>query len=114
MTTLSAGKCIPCEGSTAPLTGDELEQFKARLEAEAPGWEIVKQQKLVKKYKFPDFRAALEFVNKIGAIAETEGHHPDIKFGWGYVEITLSTHAIGGLSENDFVLAAKISSVIKR
>lgn len=75
-----------------------------------PGWEVVEEHHLLKPYKFNNFRDALEFVNRAGEIAEREGHHPDISFGWGYAEIKIWTHAVDGLSESDFILAAKIDA----
>ena len=79
---------------------------------EVPGWELsADAKKISRKYKFKNFKEALVFVNKIGDIAEAEGHHPDLSFGWGKVTIELMTHAIGGLSENDFILAAKINGI---
>ncbi len=98
-------KCVPCEGSTKPLTGEEIKPYMENVE----GWELEDGgKKIERKFKFKDFKEALDFVNRIGAIAEQEGHHPDIELGWGKVEVELSTHAIGGLSVNDFILAAKI------
>ncbi len=91
-----------------PLKGDEVEKLKAQLDEEAPDWTLREAKHLEKTFKFEDFEGALEFVNKIGAIAEAEGHHPNIEFGWGFARIILWTHAIDGLSESDFVLAAKI------
>ena len=104
MNSLLAKKCIPCEGGMPHLMADEI----TALRPQVPEWEIVNWHELRRKFKFKNFADALLFVNKIGALAESEGHHPDIKFGWGYAEITLTTHAGGGLSENDFILAAKI------
>jgi len=109
MDKLSQKRCVPCEGGVQPLKGKELHDYQLQLEREAPGWSVIDDVRLHKKFKFINFKGALEFVNRVGKIAEEENHHPDINFGWGYAEITLSTHAIGGLSENDFVLAAKIS-----
>lgn len=108
---LNTKRCIPCEGGTPPLEGAELEKLKQQLNEEAVGWEIIDNKKIHQKFSFPDFATALEFVNKIGDIAEHENHHPDIMFSWGYVEVTIWTHKIGGLSEADFVLAAKISNL---
>lgn len=99
-------KCVPCEGGVKPLTPDE---YGAYLRNELTGWVDVEQKQIEKEYKLKSFKEALEFVNKVGAIAESEGHHPDINIhGWNKVKLTLSTHAIGGLSENDFILASKI------
>lgn len=108
MSNLSSQKCVPCEGGVPPLKGAELEKLKAQLDTEAPGWELRDAKHLEKTYKFPDFKSALKFVNKVGAIAEAEGHHPNIDLGWGFVHVLLWTHAIDGLSDNDFFLAAKI------
>lgn len=101
-------KCVPCEGGVRPLTPDEYGAF---LRNELSGWNDVDEKSLVKEYKFKNFKEALAFVNKVGEIAESEGHHPDINLhGWNKVTVTLSTHAIGGLSENDFILASKIDA----
>ena len=105
---LAAKKCIPCEGGAAPLSKDEATVLLAQLK----GWQLSDDAKEIEKsWKFPDFAQALAFVNKVGAIAEEENHHPEIEFTWGKVEIELSTHSIGGLSENDFILAAKIDAL---
>lgn len=102
-------KCVPCEGGLSPMTP---EQARDMLK-EVPGWELTKGSKAIqRRYKFKNFKQSLEFVNKVGAIAEAEGHHPDITFGWGYAEITLWTHAINGLHENDFIVASKINGLI--
>ncbi len=101
-------KCVPCEGGVKPLTPDE---YGAYLRTELDGWVDVNKKKIEKEYKFKNFKEALAFVNKVGELAESEGHHPDIYlFSWNKVKLTLSTHAIGGLSENDFILASKIDS----
>ncbi len=110
MNNLAEQKCVPCEGGVPPLKGQELEKLKAQLDTEAPGWQLRNAKHLENIFKFPDFKTALEFVNKIGAIAESQGHHPNIEFGWGFVKVLLWTHAIEGLSQADFVMAAKISS----
>lgn len=103
-----AGKhCVPCRGGVPPVQGEELEQLKAQV----PGWQVVNGHHLTKTYKFPDFRTALDFVNKAGAIAEEEGHHPDLLLSWGKVEVTTWTHKIDGLTESDFILAAKIDQI---
>lgn len=103
---LAAKKCVACEGGVPPLTGAALEPYLK----EVKGWHVVENKKIMKEFTFPDFKNALAFVNKVGDIAEAEGHHPDIQLGWGKVVVELSTHAIGGLSENDFILAAKIDA----
>lgn len=110
MNKLFEQKCVPCEGGTLPLTGDEIKKYLSQID----GWELLEEKKIEKKFKFKDFAKALEFVNKVGAIAEKENHHPNIYlFGWNKVKITLFTHAIGGLSINDFILAAKIDNLPK-
>jgi len=99
-------KCEPCEGGVKPLTPDEYESF---LRKELTGWDVKDEKVLEKNYKFKNFKEALGFLNKVGELAESEGHHPDMKlYGWNKVKLSLTTHAIGGLSENDFILASKI------
>jgi len=101
-------KCKPCEGGVKPLTPDEYGAF---LRQELSGWRDKDEKMIEKEYAFKDFAEALAFINRIGKIAEEEGHHPDIYLhNWNKVKITLSTHAIGGLSENDFILASKIDA----
>jgi len=107
MSGLSAKECVPCRGGVPPLRGEEI----ANLLPELNGWEVVKEHHLKKKYKFSDFREALAFVNRVGALAEEQGHHPDICFGWGSAEISIWTHKIDGLTESDFILAAKIDQL---
>jgi len=104
MTSLADKTCIPCRGGTPPLKGPALADFHRQL----PEWNVVGEHHLTRAYKFPDFKSALVFVNKVGALAEEQGHHPDILLGWGKVEITTWTHAVNGLTESDFILAAKI------
>jgi 4a-hydroxytetrahydrobiopterin dehydratase len=99
--------CVPCRGNVPPLKGEALNA----LQAELPDWEVVEEHHLHKVFKFPDFKNALEFVNRAGAIAEEQGHHPDILLAWGKAEVTIFTHKIDGLTESDFVLAAKIDKV---
>lgn len=108
MTDLTSKKCVPCEGGAQPLKGEALKAYREQT----PDWQVVEDHHLYRKFPFKDFKQALEFVNKVGAIAEQEGHHPNITFTWGKVEITIYTHSIGGLSENDFILAAKIDQTI--
>jgi len=103
--------CIPCRGGVAPLRGKDLSDLH-RLLTDPAQWSIVDEHHIVRAYKFPDFKSALAFVNKVGAIAEEQGHHPDILLGWGKVEITTWTHAVDGLTESDFILAAKIDQLI--
>jgi 4a-hydroxytetrahydrobiopterin dehydratase len=105
---LAKKDCQPCKGGTTPLKGDALKQLQKQV---GDGWQVPDEKKLEKEFKFPDFRQALTFVNRVGEIAEQQNHHPDIYFTWGLVRIQLSTHSIGGLSEGDFILAAKISEL---
>lgn len=108
MKSLLSQKCVPCEGGTKPLTRAEFGQY---LEAVA-GWIVVEDKQIEKDFKFKNFKEALAFVNKVGELAESEGHHPDIFLhNWKRVKLTLSTHAIGGLSINDFILAAKVDQI---
>lgn len=107
---LTTQKCKPCEGDAKPLTSN---QFLPHLKQIA-GWKVAQDKQIEKDFKFKDFKEALDFVNKVGGIAESEGHHPDIFLhGWNKVKITLSTHAIKGLSLNDFILAAKIDESLE-
>ena len=105
-------KCVPCEGGILPFDISEIHKYQKKVD----GWDIVKDKKkiffLKKKFKFKNFLDSQNFINKVGEISESEGHHPDILFGWGYAEISVTTHAIEGLSENDFILAAKIDQLI--
>jgi len=105
-------KCVPCEGGVIPFDISEIHKYQKKVD----GWDIIKNEKnifyLYKKYEFKNFLESQIFINKIGEISEKEGHHPDISFGWGYAEIKITTHAIEGLSENDFILAAKIDQII--
>ena len=104
-------KCVPCEGGVLPFDISEIHKYQKKVD----GWEITKGEEeiffLLKKFKFDNFLKSQEFVNQVGKISEEEGHHPDILFGWGYAEIKVTTHAIKGLSENDFILAAKIDKI---
>ena len=101
--------CVPCQGGINPLSSNEAKEYKKQI----PKWDLVeKSSKLKREFKFDDFKHSLKFIERVGVIAEEEGHHPDILFGWGYVKIMITTHAIEGLSENDFILAAKIDKII--
>jgi 4a-hydroxytetrahydrobiopterin dehydratase len=108
MTKLFDKKCLPCEGGVPPLDLSEIHKYQKKVD----GWDVKQNEKqiffLEKNFKFKDFMTSQIFVNKVGEISENENHHPDISFGWGYAKIQITTHAIEGLSENDFILAAKI------
>jgi len=105
---LASKKCVPCEGGVEPISRERAQEYLKQLNSD---WQIIDNgRKIRREFKFKNFKETLNFVNKVGEIAENEGHHPDIEFGWGYVNITLFTHAINGLFENDFILAAKIDS----
>lgn len=108
--TLSEKDCIPCKGGVPPLKGPALEELAAQL---GRGWEVVDGHHLSKEYGFKDFKRALEFTNDIGALAEAQNHHPDIHLAYGKVGVTIWTHKIDGLTESDFVFAAKVESLPK-
>lgn len=101
---LESKKCVPCEGGIAKIKGDEVD----RLLKDLPGWKA-KDDKLARTFHFKDFLGAMAFVDRMAILAESEGHHPDFTVHYNIVEVSLWTHAIGGLSENDFILAAKIN-----
>lgn len=101
---LSAQTCVPCRGGVPPLTAEQM----APLQAEVPEWRVVEGHHLERTFSFPDFATALAFTNQVGALAEQQAHHPDLLVTWGSVRITIWTHKIDGLTESDFVLAAKI------
>ncbi len=105
---LTNGHCVPCEGGVSALSAAEAQG----LLAQTPGWEIAEAGTVIlRRFKFKNFKQSLAFVNQVGEIAEKEGHHPDITFGWGYAEILLTTHAIKGLHSNDFIMASKINAL---
>jgi 4a-hydroxytetrahydrobiopterin dehydratase len=106
---LASKTCVPCRGGVPPLKGAGLEALLKQLE----GWDGVQEHHITKTFTFPDFRSALDFVNKVGAIAEEQGHHPDICLTWGKAEIKIWTHKIDGLTESDFILAAKIDQLAR-
>lgn len=107
MNRLAEEKCVPCRGGVPPLAGDELRALESQL---GSGWKVVDGHHLEKEFRFPDFAQALAFTNRVGAIAEKEGHHPDIYLAWGKVRVTLWTHKIDGLTRSDFILAARIEA----
>ena len=107
MSELAAKTCVPCRRDTPPLKGDDL----LGLAAQVPEWEVVEEHHLRRGFRFKNFREALRFVNRVGELAEEQGHHPDVTFGWGYADVTVWTHKIDGLTESDFVFAAKVDAL---
>jgi len=105
---LAEKECVPCEGGVPPLEGEELRDLQDELDA---GWQVVEDHHLEKQFEFDDFVGALDFVNRVGELAEDQGHHPNIYLTWGLARIQIWTHAIDGLTESDFVLAAKIEEI---
>ncbi len=104
---LAEKSCVPCRGGVPPLTREEFEPLLKELK----GWEIKNDERLLKSYKFNDFKGSLKLANEIGELAECENHHPDLLVRWGELGIELWTHAVGGLTESDFILAAKIDKI---
>ncbi len=111
MNDLLKKKCVPCEGGAIAFDISEIHNYQKKVD----GWDVLKDEKknffLEKNFKFKNFLESQNFVNEVGKVSEQEGHHPDILFGWGYAKIAITTHAIGGLSENDFILAAKVDKL---
>lgn len=107
MPDLADKTCVPCRGGVPALKGEELQA----LALQVPHWQVVDGHHIVRKFEFPDFRQALAFVNRVGEVAEQQGHHPDILFTWGKAEVKTYTHKIDGLTESDFILAAKIDKL---
>jgi 4a-hydroxytetrahydrobiopterin dehydratase len=106
MAELAQKECVPCKGGAPPLKGDELTRLAGQL---GEGWRVVNEHHLEREYKFENFRKALEFTNKVGELAEQQNHHPDFYLAWGKVKLTLWTHKIDGLTESDFIFAAKVN-----
>ena len=111
MSDLLDKKCVPCEGGILPFDVSEIHKYQKKVD----GWNVKTSEKkkyfLEKNFEFKNFKNSQNFINKVGEISEKENHHPDISFGWGYAKIVITTHAIEGLSENDFILAAKIDQI---
>ena len=105
---LSSKTCIPCKGGTPPLTPPEIQEFLAQL---GNGWACIDNHHLEKEFHFKNFAEALAFTNRVGQIAEEQGHHPDIFLAWGRVKLQIWTHKIKGLTESDFIFAAKVSAL---
>jgi 4a-hydroxytetrahydrobiopterin dehydratase len=108
MSELAKKHCVPCRGGVPPLAGVAL----AELQRGLPSWKVIDEHHLEKSFLFPDFAKALAFVVRIGAVAEEEGHHPDLGLSWGKVDVKIYTHKIAGLTESDFILAAKIDELV--
>ena len=111
MSDLASKKCVPCEGNIPPFKAEEIHKYLKKVD----GWEVKSNENknfyLIKDFKFKNFKESQIFINKVGNLAEAENHHPDISFGWGYCTIKIFTHAIKGLAESDFILAAKIDKI---
>ena len=111
MTDLYQKKCIPCRGGVLPFDISEIHKYLKRVD----GWDVIKNKDefffIEKNFQFKNFSESQKFINEVGNIAETEGHHPDITFGWGYAKIQIFTHKIKGLVESDFILAAKVDKI---
>ena len=107
MTDLASKTCVPCRGDVPPLRGTELRELSRQI----PGWEVVDEHHLKREFRFKNFREALDFVNRVGELAEEQAHHPDIDFGWGRATVKIFTHKIDGLTESDFILAAKVEGL---
>jgi 4a-hydroxytetrahydrobiopterin dehydratase len=110
MPDLASKTCVPCRGGVPPLKGMELATIHKQI-PEWAHWKVVNEHHVTRTYTFPDFKQALDFVNRVGAVAEEQGHHPDIFLTWGRVDITIWTHKIDGLTESDFIMAAKIDKL---
>ena len=112
MSDLADKKCIPCDGGIPGFDITEIHKYLKMVD----GWEVKSNEDkiyyLIKEFKFKNFIESQNFVNSVGEVSELEGHHPDISYGWGYAKILITTHAIEGLSENDFILAAKIDKIV--
>lgn len=106
---LKSEKCVPCEGGVDPLKGEKLKEYTSYV----PDWNVANETSITKTFKFSNFQEALNFTNKVGSIAEEQGHHPDITLGYGYATISLTTHAIKGLSQNDLIMAVQINELSK-
>ena len=104
---LASRDCVPCRGGVPPLKGDAITSLQSQLD----GWEVIKEHHLKKEFEFKDFKDTQAFVVRVCDLAEEQWHHPDICFGWGHAEITIWTHKIDGLTESDFILAAKIDGL---
>jgi len=109
MSELAGKKCLPCQEGTAPLQGDALQSLYRQLDGE---WRLVQEHHLEKQFQFDNFRQALDFTNRVGELAEAQNHHPEIGLGWGWVKVTIWSHKINGLTESDFIFAAKTDQLL--
>ncbi|HUD47596.1 MAG TPA: 4a-hydroxytetrahydrobiopterin dehydratase [Candidatus Baltobacteraceae bacterium] len=109
MADLALKECVPCKGGVPPLKGDELNKLAQQL---GDGWRVLDEHHLEREFKFRNFQTALDFTNRVGALAEQQNHHPDIYLSWGKAKLTLWTHKIDGLTESDFVFAAKVNKLV--
>ena len=109
MSDLASRQCVPCKGGVPPLRGAELAALHAQLD---DGWTVIDEHHLEKEYRFKNFREALDFTNRVGELAEEQSHHPDLLLAWGRVRVTIWTHKIDGLTESDFVFAAKADRLV--
>ncbi|GJM45404.1 MAG: putative pterin-4-alpha-carbinolamine dehydratase [Gemmatimonadota bacterium] len=105
---LAQRTCIPCEGGVPPMKPDEIQEYVPLV----PGWSVIENHHLVRTFEFPDFLQALAATNRVGQLAEEQGHHPDLHLGWGSLAVEIWTHKIDGLTESDFILAAKIDEIV--
>lgn len=110
MSELAAKNCTPCRGGTPPLKGEALAAYSRQV----PAWQVTSEHHIARTFKLPDFKSALALVNRVGELAEQQGHHPDIELAWGKVKVILWTHSVDGLSESDFVMAAKIDELAEK
>jgi len=108
MSQLAEKTCVACRGDVPALKGEALHALSHQL----PNWQVIDEHHITRSFAFPDFKQALDFVNRVGAVAEEQGHHPDILLSWGKAEITLWTHKVNGLTESDFIMAAKIDTLV--
>ena len=112
LTDLAAKQCVPCKGGVPPLHGAALLVLQHQLGPDGNGWKIEREHHLEKEFRFPNFATALAYVNRVGELAEAQNHHPDIALAWGKVRVTIWTHKIAGLTESDFVFAAKCDALV--
>src|ERR1700728_545657 len=108
MSDLAQKECVPCKGGVPPLKGEEIARLSQQL---GEGWRVIDEHHLEREFKFPNFRTALEFANRVGDLADQQNHHPDIFLSWGKAKLTMWTHKIDGLTESDFVFAAKVNKL---